>query len=284
MNKKAKKKRRPIRKPVSQKDKAAEKAQKKLRKPKRPKADNVMQLASRRAPVERRDRMLLVRHQGMIDFVTDPDRRTATYHYHRPDRGYQKYVNYKTFAQWASDDEWVVRRDQFWNEISVRILEQQQEQLLALQQKEAEELMELRGLIMEHLQPARKENGEVLRYPMKDQFGEDHPLANKPILPYPIRSYDKVIKAYLEVDERLMLRRGEVTARVEQVAQQPDNEGPVPVTASPLDPVTRTVKFSEQQLRMLAREVLKQGQPELAQPLAIDGDVGADDDANDETI
>jgi hypothetical protein len=226
------------------------------------------------------DPLHLIRHQGMIDFVTDPDCRSAQYHFERADRHYGRYVSWPTFSEWCTEDDWVARREQFWDQLSLKILDQEQERLLAEQKREIEQLQHVRSHLIEHLMPLMKASGEVMRYPKRDKHGEKHPLAGKPVLPYGFTSYDKAIRSMLEVDKQLMLKRGEVTTRSEAAAM-PTEDGTAQPSTSPLDPATRTVQFTPDQLRAMSRSLLREAQPGLDQPLVIDAEVEADHDGDD---
>jgi len=222
----------------------------------------------------------MLRHQGMIDYVTDPDCRSLEHHYHRRDRQYPKHISEKKFRKWSSADGWVERREKFWEEISVKVLEHQQEALLAQQQRETEQLLELRGHVLEHLSPLLGEDGAIQRYPMEDRQGEKHPLGGKPILPYRIESYDKALKMFIDLEKQVMLKRGEVTKRVEHASDTGDGG-----SVSALDPVTRRVAFTPEEVRAMARKVLLMRQPELELlgPDLTDGG-GASQNAGEEPI
>jgi hypothetical protein len=228
-----------------------------------------------------RSRMHMIRRQAAIDFITDPDEREVAHHFTRADRDYPKYIGKGEFMVWCQEDQWRARRSQFWDEIGERLLQRSQDQLLEAQRLEIEQLAQLREYLGEHLTPLLEEGtNKVRRYPSLDSKGKPHPLAGKPILPHGISSYDKAIKAFLEVDQRLMLKRGEVTDRTENAAEVGDGEQGAPGTSS-LDPVTRSVKFSAAEVRAMSRQVLLMRQPELNQPLAIDVDGEADQDGDD---
>ncbi len=224
----------------------------------------------------------MLRHQGMIDYVTDPDCRPINWHWSRPDRQYEARISLARFRDWASADGWKDRREKFWEEISTKVMERQAEELFVQRSKETDELVKLRGHLLEHMMPVVDYKGKVKRYPQRGEDGKRHPLAGKPILPYKIESYDKGIKMFIELEKQLLLRRGEVTKRVEHAAvgAQPGTG----VTA--LDPATRSVKFSKDEVRAMARKVLLMRQPELAEHdiLGIDEGEGADHDGADESI
>lgn len=266
------KKRRPIRKPKKPKPTP------KLVAPEHKEAEHLGELIP--PPKERkREHLRLIEHQAMIDYVSDPEQRGLRYHFNRPDRAYPKYASYDQVEKWSVRGKWGQRREEFWIQISDRILERHQEALVQVQQIEVEELTELRRQLLEHIRPLTEEDGSIKCYPPFDRYGEPHPLAGKPMLPHAISSYDKAVKVFLEVDERLMTKRGEVTKRRETIDSSADERGDVPA----LQPVVRTPKLSPEQARTISRLMLRQQQPELDKPLAIDVKVGAGNDADDET-
>jgi hypothetical protein len=216
-------------------------------------------------------KLVWFRHQSMIDYVTDPEARSLEWHYNRPDRDYKAYLSDRTFSQWAAADGWRDKREVFWQRASLRVLEQEQDRIVKQQREELAQLAKVRDHLVQHLMPLEDDDGGIMVYPDEYENGDPHPLAGKPVLPYVMQSYDKAIKAYLEVDQRIMLKRGEVTQRTEGVALA-NAEGEA--TTSPLNPTTRTSaahNFTPEQVRAMARTLLRQQQPNL-EPINIDLD------------
>jgi len=203
-------------------------------------------------------RLHIVRQQAAVDYITDPDGHSAEWHHERTDREYMKIVTIHAFNAWREEDRWVERREQFWREVEARVLAQWREKMIQRKLAEIDELTEIREYYSEYMKPLRNKDGTVKR-------GED----GLPEYGLKMPSMDRWIRAFLEVDERLMTKRGEATVRTE--TQTPEMQARI----AALDPVTATARLTPEDLRAMSREILRRRQPDLLDPElveAVDGE------------
>lgn len=190
----------------------------------------------------------VLRQQAGVDYIADPDGRSINFHYHRDDREYKKTLTYVSFSDWSKEDHWVVKREQFWREVEARVLAQWQEKLIQRRFAEIDELTEIRTYYSEYMRPLKDKDGKVRR-------DEESGL---PVFGLDMPRMDRWIRVFLEVDERLMTKRGEATQRTE--SSTPEMQQRI----SALDPVTASARLSPEDLRAMSREILRRRQPELA--------------------
>lgn len=211
-----------------------------------------------------------IRSNAGVDYITDPDARSVEYWWNREDRPYKRAVTFNTFREWSTLDNWTSRREKFWLEVEDRVIAAKQHQIMMQRLKEVDELTEIRAPMMEYLQPLRDHEGRIVRH-------DDGELEGLPKYPLALPSMEKFIKALIDLDKHLMLKRGEATARSEQLGQEGGG--------NPLDPVKTKASFSREDVRALSRYLLTMRQPELADapPIVIHDEVyiGANEDEDD---
>lgn len=211
-----------------------------------------------------------IRRQAAIEFITDEQARSIVFWYERADRPYRDLVSLSAFRQWAATDEWRQRRDAYWRELEDRILKERQKGQVIERLNEIERLSEDRDAMMEFLRPMRDENGNVLRYPETYANGLPHPMAGMPRYPLEMPRLDQMIRALIELDKHLMLKRGEAVSRTEETNSESDNRQ---------SPLREAGGLSREDLRAMAIETLRRNQPELADAEPIDiGENREDDD------
>lgn len=242
------KKRRPTKKRPTKK-KPTKKATKK-RTPRRATSRSV-KIVSKKAGVALPKHAEMRKHAG-VDYITDPDGRSLDYHYNRDDRTYKKKISIETFRKWSMMDKWPARRDQYWSEIEIRTLEGLQDKILQMRLEELGELTESRNYMAEYLQPLRDEDGNVRRHPTHDEHGNPHPQAGLPMFPLELPRFDRFIKALLDLDERVMLKRGEAITRTETVGAK------TRVKTTALDPVGSLMNLTPAEAKRLAQNLLRQ--------------------------
>lgn len=231
-------------------------------------------LDSATAPVPRKPpaSQAVWRSQARTDFVMDPDKRSVLWHYQRADRPYSTMWAERTFREFATDDHWLEHREKFWRDVEARVWDLQREKVVAQKLAQLGKLTHVYEHAIEYLAPiVDADTGEVKRY------APDHPtLANLPMLPLEMPSYDKYVGAMVKLGQQLVLLRGEATSRTESVPTDGQH-----VTK---DPVGASQTLSQDELRAIARLLVRRRQPELAdQPeidIAGDGrpDVRSDED------
>lgn len=221
----------------------------KARRPKKKKTKSEL-AAPKTVPLQ----VMTLRKQAGYDYVTDPDGRSVRWHYEREDREYSSSLKWSTFEKWSKVDGWVAKRREFWEQIEERTLQHLQDEILRVRLEELAEMSEKsRPYMMEYMQPLRDEEDNVLRHPMRLRSGEPHPHAGLPVFPLEMPSIDKFIRAFLQLDERIMLKRGEAVTRTESIG---DGRSKTSVTA--LDPVGSLMNLSPEEARSMAKSLLKQ--------------------------
>jgi hypothetical protein len=209
-----------------------------------------------------------IRQAAAVDYITDPEARTMVYWYNRADRPYSRVAPFKTFERWAREDNWSGRRLDFWDEIQDRIIDARRDQILVQRLEEIRELSEYRSYMAEYMVPLRNEDGTVQRYPEGSAF------AGLPVYPLGMPRFDFFIDSFIKLDKQLMLKRGEVTVRGETVNAEGGGRA--------LDPAAGSPSLTHDDVRVLAKQLLLQRQPELKDAEAIDIQVESADDAESE--
>ncbi len=195
-----------------------------------------------------------VRQQALADFVTDPESRDAGYHFGRLDREYHTLVLLEQFKGWEVHDGWAVKREAYWSEAQRQLLVKTRDNTVHTLAASMHELDELRGFAKEWCDPIRDEEGEVLRYPLTDDKGDPHRYGGKPMLAVRFKDLEGAVKSTLLLDQALQNRRDEIL----RLTGQGDSASKVVA-----DPVVALVKFTPQELRAMAQELVKHRQPEL---------------------
>lgn len=248
---KKKKLRRPIKKPDNRRSEAAisarlEKAAKRLDPAEGGPSVGTLQV-----------RTTEVRQQAAIDYITDSESRSVEWWWNNEDRSYKRIVAFRTFKAWSDFDQWISRRERFWQEIEERVLMHKQHQILIQRLKEIDLITEGADAMREWLLPLRDKSGKIRRHAPEHEDGKENILAGLPMFALEMPDFDKFVKMYIEMDRLLMLKRGEVTGRTETV---PPGERPL----GSLDPVGSKVAISKEEARELAKVMLRLRQPELS--------------------
>lgn len=192
----------------------------------------------------------LRRHAG-VDYITDPDGRSIRYHYSRDDRTYKDEVSEPRFREWSMEDRWSERREQYWNEIEARTLDGLQDKILRMRMEELAGLTEARNHLSEYLMPLYNKDGTVKRHPDVDEAGKPHKFAGLPVFPLEMPRFDRFIKSLLDLDERVMLKRGEAITRTETIGSK------TKVKTTALDPVGSLMNITPEEARALAKDLLR---------------------------
>ncbi len=218
-------------------------------------------------------RVAELRRMAGIDFIRDPDGNTIDHWWAREDRPYHKAVKQKTFQEWAREDNWINRREQFWLEVEYKVLEDAKHKILVQKLREIDEVTVISDAMQEYLRPLRDPlTGDVKRYPEYDNEGKPHPLAGLPVFPLELPPMDKFAKSWIDVNKLLMTKRGEATSRSETLQSEQTR-----VIAGGLDPTTSGVSFSREDIRRLAAYALKMKQPELQGENPLDDVIDIDE-------
>jgi len=200
------------------------------------------------------------KQRASIDYITDPERRPAKYHYNRADRNYSSLVTFTAFSEWSRDDKWSVRREQFWNEIEARVMKEWGDRLFHQKLAEIGQLTLSQDSMIEYLTPLQNRDGSIKRHGPLEDDGSPNPYQGLPVFPMKLPTADKLAKMVVEIAKVIMVKRGETTSRTEQVTSETTGETRR-VTA--LDPVGAKVSFSKDDIRAMSRLLLMRRQPQL---------------------
>lgn len=194
------------------------------------------------------------RHLAGVEVITDPDQHAVLWHYARKDRPWSTIATEAKFASWAIRDKWLDRRSLFWREVEERILRDRAEKYAMQRVTEIEKLVRVRSYLDEYLEPLRDAKGVVVRYE------EGHELAGLPKYGLEMPKIDRFIRAMLDLDQQIMLKRGEATTRM--VAETNPDGAPARMTSA-LDPLSQRANLNQSDLHAMARALMKKAQPSL---------------------
>lgn len=191
-----------------------------------------------------------VRRQAEVAFVKDPDNHTQEWHFENG--GYRKYISFSLYKGWVYNDKWVDKRVQYWRNIQNRVLSHLADKILDKKLEELNEMQIVRDALVETLMPLRDEDGKVIR----------DKKTGMPKFAIELPPYDKLMKAFLDLDLRIGLRTGEATSRIDTTGGS---------LGTP-DPVASLVKLSKPEAEMLARNLLEARNKQLIETEAEEDD------------
>lgn len=208
-----------------------------------------------------------VRRQAAIDYITDPESRSVQFHYNRKDREYSSLTGFDSFSAWSKADSWGPRREQFWADMERRVFQAHQDHMLKLRMEELQVLMELRHEAMQFIKPVTDDDGNVVIDP-DTRFPRYRVEPGK---------YHQMVEAYLKLDERISVRRGEATQRAETITREEGENAGSKALSAVDDPVGRKLNYSKEEIKAMARAVIREKQK---RQLALEqGEPIEDDDA-----
>lgn len=199
-----------------------------------------------------------LRRMAATDFIADPDNRDVQFHYDRADRIYSQVVPLTKFQYWAAHDKWIPQRRRYWEGIEARVREHMADQILRSRLRDLRFLEESLKVYEELLLPLRDEHGAIRR----------NETTGAPVFAMDLPSLDKGITMYLKLHERVLVLRGDVTARTEQLK-------PIAEPGAEVERAPRKImpKMSREDARAMARGILQQREPALAAAAASIGAV-----------
>lgn len=201
-------------------------------------------------PVERADmarHMVVLRKQARTDYVVDPEGRSVRWHYEREDRDYSRLVGWDAFDSWSKKDQWTVGRERFWAEMEERVVAHVKDRLFTQRLDDIGRVEKMLEATEKLLLPKTDKDGNVL----VDDDGIPEFHLKLPTL-------DRMAKTWLGLHERLMLLRGEA---IPEKRIDPDSKPSEHVR----DPVSDTVNLSRDEVRYLARQLVRIRQDEEEQ-------------------
>ena len=189
---------------------------------------------------------VVLRKQARTDYVVDPEGRSVRWHYEREDRDYSKLIGWDAFESWSKKDHWGPGRDRFWAEMEERVIAHVKDRLFTQRLDEIGRVEKLLEATEQLLRPKVDKDGNVLLD--TDGIPQFH---------LKLPSLDRMVKAWLGMHERLMLLRGE--AIPEKSAGETDKP-----SEHVRDPVSDTVNLSRDEVRYLARQLVRIRQEETS--------------------
>jgi hypothetical protein len=177
-------------------------------------------------------------------FLKDEEAHSVDWHFKEGD--YEKYVSLDTFRSWSTKFRWVPRRIEYWEGIQQRLLNHLADQILDQKIKELGAMTEVKDTIVELLQPLKDSNGKIQR----------DPATRLPKFAVDLPPYDRLVKAFLDLDMRIGLRTGEATSRIDTVGHKADADaGTTRQLLSP-EESSGLMKITPDEAKSLARKLL----------------------------
>ncbi len=218
-----------------------------------------------------KDRSLNVRSAAKMHYIGDPKERSVEWWWKNGEvvlthnDGAQEKIAFRDqitidgFVKWSKVDEWISQRDQFWTDIELNVLTNLREEMTKERIDELRVMRQSRAWLTEYL------------FPMKDKSAPDgvrrHPPGHKfeglPIFPLDLGNMPKFIEAYLKLDERMMLKRGEANMRIASEAEDIAAEDPESKVPSAHVELAKRVNFAPDEVRAMAKAYLLQRETSL---------------------
>lgn len=207
------------------------------------------------------EQQMTLRKMAKMLFVTDSKENSVEWHWEndRDLRGavlFKDHVTFYVFRQWSLTDHWIDSREEFWGHVEVQVLANLRDEFTRAKIDELRIMTESRGYLTEYLFPMKdRATGEVRRHPA------DHRLAGLPVYPLDLGNMPKLIEAFLKLDERMMLKRGEAISRtqgeiddIRELAGATDASS----TGGPAAALAKRMNFNPDEARTAARLILEQ--------------------------
>ncbi len=197
---------------------------------------------------------MVLRRMAATDFLADPDGHSTRWHYERKDRAYAETIAWRTFEEWAINDKWVQRRVGYWEEIERRVQEHMADEFLRRRLADLEKFESRLEALDELLNPLRDPVTGIM---LRDE------KTHMPMFALELPSMDKFATMYLKLHERVLLLRGEATARTEQLLAKPETGDALALNEHLKEPAAIAPKFSKSDLRAMATQLLRAREPAL---------------------
>jgi hypothetical protein len=188
--------------------------------------------------------LVVLRKQARTDYVVDPEGRSVRWHYEREDRDYARLAGFDAFESWSKKDHWAVGRERFWAEMEERVVAHVKDRLFTQRLDDIGRVEKMLEATEKLLLPKTDKDGNVL---LDEEGMPEFHLELPPL--------DRMAKTWLSLHERLMLLRGEA------VPEKPPDAATKP-SEHVRDPVSDTVNLSRDEVRYLARELVRIRQDE----------------------
>lgn len=210
-----------------------------------------------------------IKAQAEYRYLFDTDNRGATWHH---ETYWKDLVSVHTFIKWSKEGRWAEKREELWQEIESRTLAHLTDEILAARIAELKEMTENRNAMMEYMTPLRDEYGEIKRHAPGTKY------EGLPMFPLELPRMDYFMRAVLEWDRQVMLKRGEAVTRTETLG---DGRSRVSVTA--MDPVGSLMSVTPEEARNLAKSLMRaRYEKQMKEAEALDAEVVEVDSARDD--
>ncbi len=143
-----------------------------------------------------------VKRQSEVAFVQDPDGNTSEWHWQNGIA--HKYVSLSQYNKWVGDGGWISRRVEYWRQIQDRLLDNLSDKILEQRIAELKDMKQVRDAIVEMLQPIQDKEGNVVR----------DAVTGLPQFHVALPPYDRLVRAFIELDTRMGVKGGDVTDRI----------------------------------------------------------------------
>lgn len=177
------------------------------------------------------------------EFIKDEEGRSVDWHFQNGE--WEKYIAIDTFRAWSKKYKWVSRRIEYWENIQTRLLNHLADKILDQKFKELGQLQELKEAVAVMLKPLSDEDGKILI----DERGLPQFAVDLP-------PYDRLVKAFLELDQRIALRTGDVTQRIEISNDEAAESKPTERRLLSSEEAATFMSISPEQARSMARQLL----------------------------
>ena len=205
---------------------------------------------------EMETRLMSLRRLAKINYVSDPQERGIDWHREndRDSTGaylFKHEVKQTTFDLWSVTDGWVKAREEFWAQIEAQVLTSLQDEFAKQKIEDLAVMHTAKASLTEYLMPLKERDGTVRRWPI------GHKYEGLPMYPLEFGRFDRFIEAYLKLDERMMLKRGEAIQSTQQELQNMESDTAAP-EQDKLAPARAFAKqYDPQELRAMARAGLE---------------------------
>lgn len=177
-------------------------------------------------------------------FIKDENGQGVDWHFHNGD--FEKYVSIDTFRSWSKKGNWIKRRIEYWESIQTRLLDHLSDKILDQKIQQLGELHEVKDAVAEYLKP--------LRDPKTNKILKDE-KTGLPKFAVDLPPYDRLVKAFLELDNRIALRTGEATERIDVDVNEAKNQNEGRRLLSQ-DEASNLMRITPEEAQQMARQIV----------------------------
>lgn len=185
--------------------------------------------------------------QCEVAYITDPQQRSAEYHW---DQLCSSVISLGPFMRRVRQGQWVVRREQYWEQVQQEVLRRSQNRVISDRVKELQEIQQVRDDVLDVMRPKILDGRKI--YPVKPG------------------SLEGMVGAFTKLDQLADAKRDSVLTMIEpRLARETDGSGPESV-------------FTPEEMRDVARMLLERRRQQQQARLTAGGTSAKDDSKGDE--